>query len=97
MRRATPLLLLLAGMVLVAAGCEQQGPYHDSCSSLCAELAGHCELPGYEGSGACVPNCEEELEDIGGDGDDLLECYEDAGCSTVDLIACKRLAQSGDL
>lgn len=97
MRRAAALLLLLAGGALVALGCEQAGPYHEACSSLCSELAGHCELPGYEGSGACVPNCEEEIEAFGSDGDDLLECYEDAGCSTIDLIACKRLAETDNL
>ena len=91
------LLLLLAGLGLALAGCEQKGPWYDACSSLCSELAGHCELPGYEGSGACIPNCEEELDEYGSDGDDLLDCYEDAGCSTMDLIECKRLAQTDSL
>jgi len=74
------------------AACGDDGPHADACSDLCQTLAMDCQLPGYEGSGSCVANCELELE-TEPDGDAQLQCYQDAGCSTVELIGCKRLSE----
>ena len=86
------LALLVLSLPLALAACSESGPYTDACSDLCQTLAIDCELPGYEGSGSCVANCELELE-TEPDGDALLACYQEAGCSTVDLIECKRLSE----
>ena len=96
--RATPstvtAIVALGGWLLAACGPELS-PYHEDCVELCGVLVGECELPGYQSS-SCVPNCEQELDGPDG-GNDLLSCYRDAGCSTIELIACKRLAESDRL
>lgn len=94
MRRLLAMFLVTAPLALAA--CGSSGPYADACAELCSTLALDCELPGYEGSGSCAANCELELE-AEPDGDALLRCYQDAGCSTVELIECKRLSEMGRL
>ena len=94
MRLLATFAILLLPLGVVA--CSNGGPYTEACSDLCQTLAIDCELPGYEGSGSCVANCELELE-TEPDGDALLQCYQDAECSTVDLIECKRLSEGDRL
>ncbi len=86
------LALFVLSIPLAVAACGESGPYADACADLCHTLAIDCELPGYEGSGSCTANCELELE-TEPDGDALLACYQGAGCSTVELIECKRLSE----
>jgi len=88
---AAILSLGLLGWLVTACG-DEVSPFHEDCVDLCNVLVGECELPGYQSS-SCVPNCEAELEGPLG-GRDLLDCYTAAGCSTADLIECKRLAES---
>ncbi len=84
---------LLAVLGLLAAACDRGGPYRAACTELCSALAGECELPGYSGAAACIPSCEEEMDDAD-DPEDLLDCYGDAGCAVEALIECKRLSDA---
>ena len=86
--------LAASGVLLVA--CNPRSVYHDACDELCVTLSLDCELPGYTGEVACTANCEEEMDDAD-EPWELLDCYDDAGCSVVELIECKRLDDAGRL
>lgn len=87
---------LFGALGLLAAACDNGGPYRGACTDLCTVLAGECELPGYAGAAACIPSCEEEMGDAD-DPEDLLDCYDDAGCSVEALIECKRMSDADRL
>jgi hypothetical protein len=98
MRRTCVTIWLASAVAVLSlglAGCEQPSVFNEDCVALCDVLVVDCELPGYQDS-SCVPNCEQELEQLG-DAEDLLGCYEDAGCSVVELIECRRLQEADRL
>ena len=94
-RTITTTLLLTAALPLLLTACNEVSPYNEACTALCEELVVDCELPGYQDS-SCVPNCEAALGVVG-EPDALLDCYEGAGCSVVDLIECRRLEEADRL
>ena len=95
-RRIAIAVALLGALGLLAVACDDGGPYRAACTDLCTVLAGECELPGYAGAAACIPSCEGEMGDAD-DPEDLLDCYDDAGCSVEALVECKRLSDADRL